>query len=166
MHDLNVVSIYCIYMSDHHMGKLELFLEIVLANIMLLPFYWNAYHRHQYSILFIILYHIADDYHNGYNHIISFDMVCDSYLTVVCVWSIINKSNLICLFDGKYHRILGVLSISLDGHPRLWFLIPSIPNSNMGNNHSYHSINISPYERILLVSLRWILLYLLQTLLL
>ena len=163
---LSVVGICCMHRFDHCMGKLELFLEVVLANIVLSLFHWNACHRRQCSILSIVLHHVVGDCHNGCNHIVGFNMVCDSYLTVICVWSVVNGSNLMCSFNGKYHKILGVLNISLDGHPRLWLLVPSIPNSDAGNNHSYHSINISPCERILLVSLRWTLLCLLQTLLL
>ena len=75
-------------------------------------------------------------------------------------------SNLEHSFSDRYHRMLGVLDISVDVHPNLWFLIPSIPDSDAGNNCSNHRIVVSPCERISLVSPGWIVLFLLQTVLL
>ena len=150
------------HIVDHCMGKLSLFLWVVLANIVLLPSGWNVYHRCWCSILSMVLCYAIGDYYNGYNHIVSCGMACGFLLILTCVWSVIDESNLVCLFDNKYHKILGGLDISLDVHPKLWFPVPSISNSNMGNSHSYHSISVSPYERILLASLRWILLCPLQ----
>ena len=98
--------------------------------------------------------HVVGNYYNKYNHIVCYDMAYDSLLILACVWFIINRSNLVCLFGDKYHKILGGLDISLDVHPKLWLLIPSIPDSDVGNNCSYHSISVSPHERILLVSLK------------
>ena len=110
----------------------------------------------------MVSHHVVSDCHNEYNHIICYDMAYDSLLILTCVWFVINRSNLICSFSDKYHKISGGLDISLDVHPKLWLLVPSIPDSDVSNNYSYHSISISPHKRILLVSLRWILLCLLQ----
>ena len=166
MRGSNVVGTHCMHIVDRCMGKLELSLEVVLANIVLLPFHWSVHHRCRCSILSMVSHHVVGDHRNGYNHIVYYDMVCGFLLVLACVWSAVDGSNLVCSFGDKYHKISGGLDISLDVHPKLWLLVPSISNFGVGNNRSYHSISVSPHERISSASLGWILLCLLQIILL
>ena len=112
------------------------------------------------------LCHVMGDHHSSYNHIINNSMVGGCHFASICWWLVASVSNLEHSFSDRYHRMSGVLDISVDVHPNSWFLIPSIPDSDAGNNCSNCRIVVSSHERISLVFPRWIVLFLLQTVLL